>query len=508
MRSISSFLVRISSFFSKELVEVLRQPKLILTLILGPFLILLLFGIGYTNQRLPERTMFVVQQDNPFNDQIQSKALELDYVIDLVGTTDDFELMMRNLNRRAIDLGVVIPDNVYETIRSNQQANIETYHNQIDPNQVTYMEYMGSFLADAINRQIIQSVAEEGQTEAENITPLIESALEDTRNARLMLEQGNVASARQHQQAVRGNLSTLQLVVGASANLLQGVNQTFGGERGSEADILKTLQAAQENPAIAEDYQEGQDSYDKEIASLKEEEENLLNLQVQLESFTSISPAIMTRPFISTTQSVSQTEVSPTSFFIPGVIVLLLQHMTITLSSLSLVRERRSGTMELFRVSPLKPVEILFSKYFAYMFIGLVIAAILALAIRFGLNSTMLGSWMDMLIIVGLLLFASLGVGFVISFLSQTETQAVQLSMIALLFSVFFSGFFLDLRYLLYPVRYISYLIPATYGTQMMQNVMLRGMGIQQSSLVNLAIFGVILFLIAWILLRRNMAHE
>ena len=508
MRRISSFLVRIFSFHSKELVEVLRQPKLILTLILGPFLILLLFGLGYTNQRVPDRTIFVLQQDNPFNEQIQSKVLELAYVIDFVGTTDDFDLMISNLNRGAIDLGVVMPENVYETIRSNQQVSIEIFHNQIDPNQVTYMEYMGTFLADSINRQLIQSVAEEGQSEAENIKPLLESALDDTRNARLMLEQGDVISAQRYQRAVRGNLSTLQLAVGASASLLQGVNQTFGGVDQGETDILNNLQATRDNPAITQDFQEGQDNYDEEIAALQAEEENLLDLQEQLVSFTSISPTILTRPFVSRTQSVSQTEVSATNFFIPGVIVLLLQHMTITLSSLSLVRERRAGTMELFRVSPLKPLEILFSKYFSYLFIGLVIAALLILAVRFGLNSTMLGSWVDMLIIVVLLLFASLGIGFIISFLSQTETQSVQLSMIALLFSVFFSGFFLDLRYLLYPVRYISYLIPATYGTQLMQNVMLRGTKIQLSSIVSLIIFGVVLFVLSWVFLRRTMAHE
>ncbi len=367
---------------------------------------------------------------------------------------------------------------------------------------------MGSFLAQSINRQLIQSVAEEGQTEAENIAPLIASALEDTRNTRLMLEQGDVISAQRHQREVRRNLSTLQVAVRASASLLQGVSQTFGGVDRGEADILKTLQATRDNPAIAQDIKESQDNYDEQIAALKVEEENLLSLQQQLESYTSISPAILIRPFVSKIQAISQTEISPTNFFIPGVIVLLLQHMTITLSSLSLVRERRAGTMELFRVSPLKPIEILFSKYFSYMFIGLLIAAILILAVRYGLNSTMLGSWLDLLIIVVLLLFASLGIGFIISFLSQTETQSVQLSMIALLFSVFFSGFFLDLRYLLYPVRYISYLIPATYGTQMMQNVMLRGMRIQRSSLVNLTIFGVILFVLSWVFLRRAMAHE
>ncbi len=508
MRRIGSFFVRIFSFFRKEFVEVLRQPKLILTLILGPFLILLLFGLGYTNQRPPERTMFVISKDNPFAEQIKNKAADLDYVIKLVGVTDDFDLMMRNLNRNAIDLGVVIPDNVYETIRSNQQALIETYHNQIDPAQITYMEYMGAFFADVINRQILQSVAEQGQIEAQNVGPLVDNAIENTRNTRIMLEQGDVESAQHYQRAVRGNLSTLQLAVGTSASLLQGINQEFGGDAGSEGDILAKLQTTQDNTAIAQDFQTGQENYDQEIASLQEEENILLELQTDLDSFTSIHPAIITRPFVSKTKSAIQAEVSPTSFFIPGVIVLLLQHMTITLSSLSLVRERRAGTMELFRVSPLKPVEILFNKYFSYLVIGLLIAAILTLAVRFGLNSPMLGSWVDMLIVVVLLLFASLGVGFIISFLSKTETQAVQLSMIALLFSVFFSGFFLDLRYLLYPVRYISYLIPATYGIQMLQLNMLRGLPINQTSMFSLAGFGLALFFIAWLLLRRTMADE
>lgn len=508
MRRISSFFVRIFSFFRKELAEVLRQPKLILTLILGPFLILLLFGIGYNNQQPPVRTMFVVNPDNPFAEQIQSKVSELSYAIDLKGVTGDFEMMMRNLNRNAIDMGVVVPDNVYETIRANQQAKFEIFHNQIDPVQVSYLQYMGSFLSDAINRQVLQSFAEQGQTEAQNIEPHINSAIENTRSARVALENGDVESARQYQQATRSSVSSLQMVVGASAGLLQGINQNFGGQGGQEADILASLQAVQDSPALTEDIQEGQGNYDQEVAHFRTEEENLTKLQEQLGNFTAIHPAIMTRPFASEVQSISQVDVNPMSFFIPGVIVLLLQHMTITLSSLSLVRERRAGTMELFRVSPLKPIEVLFSKYFSYLFIGLFIAAVLALAVRFGLQSPMLGSWIDLLIVVLLLLFASLGVGFIISLLAETETQAVQFSMIALLFSVFFSGFFLDLRNLTIPVRYISYGIPATYGTQMMQNIMLRGLPIAQGTMLNLLAFGVILFLLAWMLLKRKMARE
>src|SRR5688500_15069074 len=58
------FLIRISSFISKEFTEILRQPRLILTLVFGPFLIMFLFGLGYPEQNRTLRTTFVVEDPN------------------------------------------------------------------------------------------------------------------------------------------------------------------------------------------------------------------------------------------------------------------------------------------------------------------------------------------------------------------------------------------------------------------------------------------------------------
>jgi len=55
------FLIRISSFISKELAEIFRQPRLIGTLVLGPFLIMFLFGLGYPEQNRTLRTIFVYE---------------------------------------------------------------------------------------------------------------------------------------------------------------------------------------------------------------------------------------------------------------------------------------------------------------------------------------------------------------------------------------------------------------------------------------------------------------
>ena len=65
MRSLWYSLIRISAFLRKEIVEILRQPRLVLTLILGPFLILLLFGLGYYVQAQPVRAIFVIEPGSP-----------------------------------------------------------------------------------------------------------------------------------------------------------------------------------------------------------------------------------------------------------------------------------------------------------------------------------------------------------------------------------------------------------------------------------------------------------
>ena len=76
---------------------------------------------------------------------------------------------------------------------------------------------------------------------------------------------------------------------------------------------------------------------------------------------------------------------------------------------------------------------------------------------------------------VSLVIFASLGLGFAISGLAKTDSQAVQYSMVVLLLSIFFTGFVLPLDQLTVPVRWVSYLVPGTFGISGLQNVIFRG---------------------------------
>src|SRR5688500_19920217 len=108
-----------------------------------------------------------------------------------------------------------------------------------------------------------------------------------------------------------------------------------------------------------------------------------------------------------------------------------------------MVRERLSGQMDRFRVAPVSSMELLVGKYVAYAVLSLAVAGIVGALLVGVLGVPLLGGVLPFVGIVLLLTFASLGVGLLISLVADSERQAVQLSMLVLLASVFFSGFVL-----------------------------------------------------------------
>jgi len=213
----------------------------------------------------------------------------------------------------------------------------------------------------------------------------------------------------------------------------------------------------------------------------------------------------LVNPFSVKTSGLSGIQFTVTGFFAPSVIVLLLQHLSITFAALSIVRESRSGIMELFRVAPITAFETLVGKYLSYLFFEIVLAGIITGLAIWLLRIPILGPLQDYALAVIILLFTSLGVGFLISLISQTDTQAVQYSMLLLLASIFFSGFFLDLRLMREPITALAWSLPATYGIRMLQDVMLRGSSVPPTIFQGIALIGIVLFVVDWFLLKRKM---
>ncbi len=114
------FLIRISSFLRKELVEIFRQPRLILTLVFGPFLLMFLFGLAYPDQSRPLRTLFVIEGQNAVREQVKLFTESPNPVIINQDIENNKDLALEKLAHNQTDLVVVIPRNPLETIQNNQ----------------------------------------------------------------------------------------------------------------------------------------------------------------------------------------------------------------------------------------------------------------------------------------------------------------------------------------------------------------------------------------------------
>lgn len=511
MASLTRSPIRTSAFLGKEIYEVLRQPRLILTLAFGPFLILLLFGIGFRNEARPFRTMFVSTESDQLGQQIEEYATSLGPQLIFEGITSSEEAARQRLRLGKVDLVIVVPTDAEQMIRNNEQAVFTLIHNEIDPLQASYVDYFGKIYVGEVNRRILQNITASGQTETTAIQDDVIAAHQSATAVRQALERGDAVSARQEQDELDAKVSALDLALGASLGVLQGVEDTLGrsAEDNSTAAIASQLADIRTNSGALNDIQErGEGDYSAEAAQAAQVEADLAELETMLAEFQNIEPAVLVSPFRSEAFSVSPVTLDITAFFAPGVLALLLQHLAVTFGALSIVRERQTNTIELFRVSPISPGEVLVGKYMSYMLFGGLLAALLTLLLVFGVRVPMLGNWLYYVLVLFLLLFTSLGVGLVISLLSSTDSQAVQLSMLVLLASVFFSGFFMALHLLLPAVRVVSWMLPVTYGIQMLQQIMLRGLAPSPGLLGGLLAMGLALFVVAWFLLSRMMARR
>lgn len=508
MGNFSRFIVRATTFLRKELATVFRQPRLILTLILGPFLIMLLFGFAFQGEGRSLRTLFVVNPDSPFAQQVEEFAKTIGPAIIYEGIIPNRDEALGRLARNQVDMVIVVPDNPMETIRNNEQAVLEMYHNEIDPIQVDYVRQVGRLYVDSLNRKVLRTVTAENQEEAGTLQDKLDAAQASARAYREALAARNAAAATTEKQNLNTDLVALRLLAGASLGVMEGTNSTFGGGTTTDpnqnedtlADLDAVIQGLNSTPDPTTDAEMQQQ--EQEAAEI---ENSIAELNTTLSDFQNMDPNVITSPFTVDIESATGIELELTDFFVPAVIVLLLQHLFVTFAAMSIVQERRAGTMELFKTSPISAFEVLFGKTLSFFTFGLVIAATITLLVVYVLGSPMLGTWTNYVIAVIALLLTSLAVGFFISLISENDTQAVQFSMLLLLASIFFSGFFLDLRLMWEPMKAFSFILPATYGITIMHDVMLRGLPLPLIYLGGLAAIGLVLFLADWIIMRRLM---
>ena len=168
-------------------------------------------------------------------------------------------------------------------------------------------------------------------------------------------------------------------------------------------------------------------------------------------------------------------EMRSPNFFVPGVIGLVLQIATMFATALSLVRERERGTLEQLMVSPLSRWGLMLGKLTPYLCISMLMAVGLIGIMQWVFNVPIAGDFRAILLATFLYVFALLSLGLLISTRAQNQIQALQMCMIFILPSVFFSGFIFPRETMPWIFYALGAVLPATYYIELQRAFVLRG---------------------------------
>ena len=188
-------------------------------------------------------------------------------------------------------------------------------------------------------------------------------------------------------------------------------------------------------------------------------------------------------------------ELKSRNYFVPGVIVNILMLVTLSLTSMAIVREKEIGTMEQLMVTPLRPAELILGKTLPFVAIGF-FDMLLVFAVSLLLFKVpFVGSFALLCLAAVLFILTTLGAGLFLSTISRTQQQANMSTF--LLFQPFsmLSGFTFPIRNMPESVQWFTYLNPMRYFLEIVRGVFLRGSGLDTlwPNFLALAVFGVLI---------------
>jgi ABC-2 type transport system permease protein len=391
-------ITRILAIVGKELVTIVRRPGALFSLVLGPFVIMALFGLGYSGYRRPLDTVVVIPAESGLPTDAKAYQDVAGEGLQIVEVTHDEQGAMTQLARQTVDVVVVAPANLEDRFKQGQRTDVQVRVNLSDPVESSYAVFIARGLEAAVNRQIIERAVAE--------------------------------------------------------------TEGYAIQQGADPSQVRK-----------------------------------------------IPPDVISGPTQAIVENISPSVPTVVQYFGPAVLALILQHMAVTLIALSVVREKTSGLFELFRISPITTWELVTGKLIAFaLFAGVVaLVTIGVLVVGFGIPMLADPAWIAL--VAGLLIAASLGLGLLVAAVSDSEPQTVQLSLLVLLASVFFSGFVLAINEFSEPIRSLIYALPVANGIRLLEDFMFRGGTVVAWQIGLLGGLALAYVVAAWLLLRRVMAR-
>ena len=385
-------LLRILAVTGKEIVEVMRRPGALISIVVGPLLILGLFGLGFTGRPIM-RAIVVVPADAGLPTDPATYQQAAGTGIEITAVQADDSEARTALASGAVDLVIVAPRDAAASLAAGRHAVLTVLYDTVSPYRAVLAVTAADSIASTVNAHLVASAA----------------------------------------GAITGQLTA----------------------------------AGQQLPPA-------------------------------------LQPELLASPVQADPVDVAPSGPAIVPFYGLAVLALIVQHVGVTLSSLAMLRDRRRGLVEMFRLSPIRSGEMLIGKYLAAGFLTALVTAVVVAAMVALLRVPLLGDPVQATATLGLLVVAATGLGLLIALLADSERQVVQLALLLLLASVFFSGLAIDLSQFAPPIQVGAQILPVTEAAALLQDLFLRGATAEPWRFTALLGMAAVLFVVcAWLLHRR-----
>lgn len=197
------------------------------------------------------------------------------------------------------------------------------------------------------------------------------------------------------------------------------------------------------------------------------------------------------------TRMIYNPELKGTTNFVPGVMALVLFLISVLMTSVSIVREKEMGTMEVLLVSPFNTILVVLSKAIPYFLLSLFNLIIILLLSVYLLDMPIHGSILLLFAESALLIITALSLGLLISNSTASQQTAMLISLMGMLLpTVMFAGFMFPLENMPKALQIISDIIPAKWYYIIAKSIMIKGLGFSAIWKETLILFGMTLFLL------------
>jgi len=199
-------------------------------------------------------------------------------------------------------------------------------------------------------------------------------------------------------------------------------------------------------------------------------------------------------------------ELRSVRFMVPGIICVLLMESLVILTAVAIVREKEHGTMEQLIVTPIRPAELILGKAIPFIGLGYINTTLVLLAGTYWFDVHISGSVPLLLALTGLFILTCLGMGLLVSAVSNTQQQASMAGQFLLLPNMFFSGFMFPIASMPPMVQTLTYIVPLRYYITITRGIFLKGVGWSalKDEAAILLLFGVAILSLASLTFRKQ----